>query len=268
MLNRLLNKIKINRILASGVFSWKGGDLHFPRSSAVASSVLHNGVWEKDLVRLLEASAKPNSFILDIGANIGVSAIEVLSRESAAKVISFEPSPTVLPYLNKTRERSSFKNRWIICEMAVTASHGEDITCAVQAAPGGDVYEGLVDTGRGGKTKKVIVQTTSIDHEWNNAGRPDVSVIKIDVEGAEMGVLKGATECVRFNRPTIITEWCDKNFKAYGMDGTEVFDWCEQSGYNAFVIPELYTIDKHSPALKWQLATHENLLLVPTGASQ
>ena len=100
----------------------------------------------------------------------------------------------------------SFKNRWIICEMAVTASHGEDITFAVQAAPGGDVYEGLVDTGRGGKTKKVIVQTTSIDHEWNNAGRPDVSVIKIDVEGHEIDVLHGAEKTLRTHKPTLIVE--------------------------------------------------------------
>jgi FkbM family methyltransferase len=45
------------------------------------------------------------------------------------------------------------------------------------------------------------VRVERLDDVWEEAGRPEVSVLKVDVEGAEVHVLAGAAELVRSSRP-------------------------------------------------------------------
>ena len=50
------------------------------------------------------------------------------------------------------------------------------------------------------------VAASSLDVVWNEARRPGVSVVKIDVEGTELGVLEGARELLTACRPTLLIE--------------------------------------------------------------
>jgi FkbM family methyltransferase len=264
--SRLRRKFRIRRYNNKGSMPWLGGDLFFPRDSIIALNILRSGGWESEIVDLLKVGARDSTTVFDVGANVGAIALQVLNHFKSVSVISFEPSPSILPHLRKTHEASRFKSRWHIREKAVTDSAGQTLSFHVQIGPGWDAYEGLIDTGRGGQTKTVQVETVTIDHEWRMLGKPEVSLIKVDVEGAEVGVLRGAEECVHHCKPTIVTEWCDRNFKSYGQKGAELFTWARGIGYEAYAIPELYPIDPHSGALEYQLATHENFLLVPARA--
>ena len=52
----------------------------------------------------------------------------------------------------------------------------------------------------------MTVAASSLDVVWNEAQRPGVSVVKIDVEGTELGVLEGARELLAACRPTLLIE--------------------------------------------------------------
>jgi FkbM family methyltransferase len=51
--------------------------------------------------------AKPDTTVFDVGANIGLMAIPLLTHVPECRVISFEPSENSVPYLRKTIEGSS-----------------------------------------------------------------------------------------------------------------------------------------------------------------
>jgi FkbM family methyltransferase len=247
-----------------GVIPWLGGPLYFPRDSLVALSILRTGQWEPEVTPLLTTAARPGTVVFDVGANIGASALSVLDRHPDTRVVSFEPSPTVLPHLTRTWEASRFRDRWEVVPKAVTERPGEVVPFIAHPGPGGDVYEGLRATGRGTPFDvEVKVQTTSIDADWDARGRPPVSLLKVDVEGGELGVLAGAAECLAACRPAVITEWCPTNFLAYGCAPMDLLRLAAEAGYDAFLIPGLYPLAADPRVLPFQLAAHENVLLLP-----
>jgi FkbM family methyltransferase len=230
----------------------------------VALSILRTGCWEEDVSLVLRTAVKPGTLVFDVGANIGASALWVLDRHPTVRVVSFEPSPTVLPHLTRTHDESRFRDRWEVVPKAVMDRPGEAVTFTVHTGSGSDVFEGFRDTGRRtAVTAKVEVPATSIDAEWEARGRPAVSAIKIDVEGAELGVIKGAARCLEAFRPAVITEWCPDNFAAYGCEPVDMLHLAAASGYDSYVIPGLYPLSADPRVLPYQLATHENLLLLP-----
>jgi FkbM family methyltransferase len=223
--------------------------------------VLTNGTYEFEITELLRSAARPGTLVFDVGANIGLSALPILAHYPDVRVVSVEASPNVLPYLVRTQASSPYKDRWQVVGKAATAVHGRSITFIINP-PGGDVFDGLRDTNRGGGGRAVTVETTTIDHEWEMRGRPPVSLMKVDVEGAELEVFAGAAKCLRACRPVIVTEWCLKNLKAYGTDAAAILDVAAREGYIPYLIPELTQVSAPD-VFRFQLALRENLLLLP-----
>jgi len=136
--------------------------------------------------------AEPSTTVFDVGANIGLMAIPVLRSCGTCRVVSFEPSPNSLPYLEETARGSAFAGRWIVRGVALAASAGElDFTIG---RPGDALFEGFNSGDRIANARVIKVKVSTVDEEWRALARPRVSVIKIDVEGAEGGVLDGASE--------------------------------------------------------------------------
>lgn len=262
MFSRIRHRIAARLALKRGVVPWLGGCLHFPKDSLIGRSIVYTGAWEPEIVAYLVEAAKPKTVVFDVGANIGASAIEVLHNVPEVTVVSFEPSPSVLPFLESNRRLSRYKESWVIITKAATSVAGQTVEFS-QFSQGGDVFEGIRDTGRGGASKKIEVLTTTVDAEWEALGRPDVSLIKIDVEGAELSVLMGAEDCIKANSPVIITEWCKKNFVAYNNKPGDMLGFARNINYDVYVLPELTPVS--CPKLfSLQLARHENILLFPS----
>ena len=58
-----------------------------------------------------------------------------------------------------------------------------------------------------------------------------IDLIKIDVEGFEMKVLYGATDCVERFRPVLFLELCDANLREQGSSAVELLQWLEARDY-------------------------------------
>jgi hypothetical protein len=128
--------------------------------------------------------------------------------------------------------------------------------------PGHDALDGFRDTGRAGKEgRSVEVSTTTLDAEWESRGRPLVSLIKVDVEGAEPLVFAGAMEVIRRCRPVIVSEWCLANLAAYHTPFSQILEFAAGIDYTAYMIPGLTVADP--VAFRFQLALAENMLLLP-----
>jgi hypothetical protein len=75
------------------------------------------------------------------------------------------------------------------------------------------------------------VRARRLDDIVKEAGVARVDAIKIDVEGAELMVLKGASETLDRYRPAIAVELVDRQLKAMGASVEEVMAFMRSHGY-------------------------------------
>jgi FkbM family methyltransferase len=149
----------------------------------------------------LRRNIRRGDIVCDIGANKG-SFLYWLARWSApGRVIAFEPQPDLADGLSRLCTRFSLDNVVVEPRAVYSCSGRKTLFVPDGHQPGASLFEPA-------ETSKAIqVQTISLDDYLPETG--NVSAIKIDVEGAELDVLRGAERTLRRCRPLIVIE-CDR----------------------------------------------------------
>ena len=210
-------------------------EVFFPKGSIIFNLACEQGVYEASVVRLIERMIKPGTVYMDIGANIGLMSAPILVTRDDCQVVSVEASPTTLGYLERTRAASRFQDRWRIIGKGVAETAGEGIF--FEGSPAQGAMDGLRDTGRSDLKRPISVPLTTIDTLWEELGQPPVSVMKLDIEGGEIGALRGAVRCLAATKPVVIMEWSARNLQAYGVDEGELFRFAQDQGFKLFSVP-------------------------------
>jgi FkbM family methyltransferase len=244
----------------AGSFPYFGAKVYFPKGSLSFLLACSQGVYESANARLLASLVKRATTFLDVGANIGLMSLPVLKAVQDAHVVAFEASPTILPYLRQTMERSPYRRRWTLVPNAVGAQIGR-IEFSLSSTEN-SVFDGIKSTNRVPMVGEVEVEMTTIDSWWRKSGSPKISVIKIDVEGAELQVLEGARQCLAEQRPRVLLEWAQQNLAVYGYDASALLDFAKASGNRLYALPYLVRVDS-ARELELQMAMTESFLLEP-----
>lgn len=244
----------------SGAFPYYGTKVYFPTASLMFKYACEQGIYERENLRLISGLVRPDSVYFDVGANIGLMSVPILRICPSCTVVSMEPSPNTFRFLARTAEESEFGERWRIVGKAAGSSIGTLEFCTASIELG--AFDGFQDTQRAGATSKVTVPVTTLDAEWEVMKRPAVSVIKIDVEGAEIQALQGAVSCIKHEKPYILLEWNSLNLKAYNCQPESLLMFAESIGYQVLSIPFILPVtDKN--ILKIQMCLTESFLLAP-----
>lgn len=246
----------------AGSFQYFGTKVFFPPNDYIFKEACRQGIYEQDTLRAIQSFARPDTTIIDVGGNIGLLSASVLSTCPACSVISFEPSPVVLPFLRKTVANSPHASRWRLFDCALSDKEG---TASFSSPPAAlSAFGGLKNTGRvhGGEVVEVSLRT--LDGVWAENGKPCVSVLKIDTEGHELPVLLGAELCIASCRPAIVMEWNRVNLAASNCDPASLMHWAGAHDY------DVLTLTGGNPVLTANALTvmlsvlnHENFILLP-----
>src|ERR1051325_3823426 len=207
--NRLARFMLTHRLRASptAVRDNEGNFMMLPNLlEPVGLSLWMDGVYEPDVMRFLKESIRPDSVMVDIGANIGAFTIPLARHVNrGGRVIAIEAAPSVAPVLRMNVERNHLTNV-VVVECA--ASTGD--TSYVQ------FYEAPLDHfGMGSSAPQfgvspIEVKAQSLDQIVAANAVSQVDVIKVDVEGYEAHVFQGAENLLHFrHRPRIVFEFCD-----------------------------------------------------------
>ena len=245
----------------AGSFPYYGTEVHFPTGSAVFSLVCEQGIYEHFVVRTLLYLLSPESYYIDIGANIGLMSIPLLASNGNCRVLSFEASPETAGYLRKTIEGSRCGDRWQLISKAAGREIGTSSFYEPEAAMG--AFGGFVNTGRiecQGHIRSVPV--TTLDSEWQARLKPLVSIIKIDVEGAELQVLEGAVDCLSTCRPHIVLEWNLINLTANMCCISSLLLFSARHAYQVYSLPQMCLVSDLC-TLRVQMLVTETFLLAP-----
>ena len=215
--------------------------------------------YEKKEQAFLLSFLKEGWTVLDIGAHHGFYTLLASSKIGAAgRVIAFEPSPRELERLKQHLEMNQCGN--VRTEnIALGESEGEETLY---------VCDGL-DTGCNSlrpprvmsKTRPVRVALKTLDNYLREAAVERVDFIKMDVEGGEWNVLKGARQLLEGSgRPVILLELSDMRSRPWGYGCGELRTFLESKKYC------LFSFDRQGylvPLLP-QNDYNENVLAVPS----
>jgi len=181
--------------------------------------------------------------VVDVGANVGLLTRHFCRSVGArGRVFAFEPDPLIFEYLEfNTR---SFKNKEL-AQCAISDNH-EPALLHLNLNNGSS--NSLLN--RNSSEESVSVSCISLDEFLKKHGDLVADIIKIDVEGAELNVLRGMRQTIeRLPQLKVIIEYCPKNLKGAGIAPREVFTELRSQRLNLQVIqPDgglkaIYTFD-------------------------
>ena len=243
----------------AGRFPYYGTHVYFPRNAPIFRLLCQSGMYEYDIVSRVTKLIRPNSTFFDVGANIGLMSVPALATCPSCRVVSFEPSPNTLPFLERTINASAYSDRWTITGKGISSCAGElDFSTG---HPDFALFEGFKSGNRMPNSKSVKVPVSTLDCEWHTLEQPSVSLVKIDVEGGEAGVLDGAVEMIRACHPAIITEWHEAYLNPFGTSPNYLLQFAKNFGYRIFTIPFGVPVDDET-TLRVQMMDCSNFLLV------
>jgi FkbM family methyltransferase len=221
--NYFVGKVSNEYIDVNGykMLAGKGDWLHFQ----------YTGEYEPLTTKLLSDIIKPGDVVVDVGANIGYYTL-LFSRlvGNAGKVYAFEPDPTNYGYLLKNIELNGYKN--IIAEQKAASDVSGKIRLFLhETNPGGhtitNAYDGL---------KSIDVKCVTLEKYFNGHMRKPI-FIKIDVEGAEDRVLRGAGDIVD-GKTGLLLEFNTDLMVINNIDGEHIIKSLRDKGYGVVGVNE------------------------------
>ncbi len=195
-----------------------------------AQAISQAGGFEPGLVKAIKALAQGSKVALDVGANIGCTTL--LLSSISQKVFSFEPAQSTFGLLlHNTRDCENVSLHNIA--LGDTPSHAR-IRFAPDNRSGGFISD--TASSKGHAIEDVIVKT--LDQFVTENDLSDIDFIKIDTEGYEGHVLRGAADTLQRFKPNVLGEvnhWCLNVFQR-----TSIPDFFDQL---RSIFPILFAVD-------------------------
>jgi len=236
-----------------GSLPYFGTPIYFEPGSILARELTLRGFFEPDIVQAIRRFVKPG-LMIDVGANVGLMAAPALHQLPGLQCLSFEPNADVVRYLEQSAA-GPYRDRWTIRRQAVADKPGHTSFAVTEAAD--SLFQHIEAQGESGD-----IEVTTIDREWTALGRPVVSLLKIDVEGAEGKVFAGAAEMLSACRPVVVTEWYQDYLDRFETVGAEILSIAARYRYALYTIPG-YVPTRTATDLAVHMKEYSNFLLVP-----
>lgn len=203
---------------------------------------------------------KPGATFIDCGANIGYYSIMARSLVGAAgRVVAIEANPETFLLLERNLKLNNCGEA-VHCALSSTIGELE----LFMPRAGGDVYSSLQKSMLVGNENIVSfrVQGRTLDEVVSSLNIKAVDVIKIDVEGGELDVLRSAAIVMQQFRPIIIIEYGADTWSAFGAKPSDLHLLLEKSNYIARMFdPVSQSLCMIEDAI-WS-SPYENILLIP-----
>ncbi len=196
------------------------------------------GTYEQSLVQLIAATVRPGDVCIDVGAQKGFVTLHLAKAVGAGgQVIAFEPDPRAMEALRLNVQRNGFEQVKLYscalgdsnasCKFALSHQLGWSSRFP------NDLAKPTVESTISVRTRRLddIVAETGIVPD---TGR--ISFIKIDAEGSEPLVLRGAQETLKRFRPTVHIEVNKSSLFAGGFSAESIESLLRPLDYRLYIV--------------------------------
>jgi FkbM family methyltransferase len=180
--------------------------------------------YEAKVQQVYEAILRPGMGGIDVGAHVGRHSLEMVRCVApGGYVMMFEPLPDQFAALQSCIQADlTLSKHAEVHPFALSDVSGQTEFCVAVDAPG---YSGIRERRYDVPTrvKRITVPLARLDDVAGHMKRVDY--IKIDTEGAEWNVLKGAPRTLDRHRPVVTFEFGENSYSAFNVDPAEVFQF-------------------------------------------
>lgn len=212
--------------------------------------------YEPELLEYCQKYFNPDRDVIDIGANIGFFSVYFAKSLNRGKVLAIEPAETALKFLYRNLELNNVRNKVDVFEGVISDLSGLSEIKTIQgneeySTIGKLIHPSAVDKQYSLQKAKSFTLDDIVDQRSIDPG-----FIKIDVEGAENLVFKGAGKVLAERRPVILCELSDYLLKENGSSAIEVIKMIKEYKYNIF--------DPEAPSLEVGWKDFGQIICFPT----
>jgi FkbM family methyltransferase len=193
------------------------------------------GVFEPDVVRFYDKQIRCGSVAVDIGANIGAHTLEMAARcGNTGMVVAVEPTAWAFSKL----QRNIYLNpalalRIKILQAFLNEDSSKSLPEEVCSSWPMDVQKGSLDARSEGRAHSTRgANATSLDALVCTMALPRVDLLKIDVDGNELQVLRGGVSTLRKFHPAIIIELAPYVFNDGEASISSILELLSSEGYD------------------------------------
>lgn len=211
--------------------------MHLDTSDFIQRSIFIAGTWDEQVARKVR-SLRPGDLFIDCGANVGFFSLLAASR--GANVIAFEPNPACHAVL-----------------LANAKLNGFDIDArmvALSSAPGkASLHVERADNVGAGTLRQTTGKTVGVTLDTLDAqlATRTPTLIKVDVEGAEIGLIEGANRILATG-PEVVMEISEFSLTQFGGSKDQLFGLMSQFGYTVKILSDVRRSNATSASVYFQ----------------
>jgi FkbM family methyltransferase len=177
-----------------------GVPIEVRKNDSVGHTVYFFGDYERKLLNAIRRELKSGDVALDIGANIGVVSLYCATLVGqTGRVFAIEPLQQNHELLQRNLQRAGFDN---VIQAELCALGAEEKSVTIQFNEYTDNWGNTSLLNQSGASRQEV-SMLRLDTLWEKWGRPQITFVKLDVEGFEIEVLKGATRLLRQSPPKV-----------------------------------------------------------------
>jgi FkbM family methyltransferase len=197
---------------------------------------IYLGIYERRTRSALRRLVQRDALVLDIGANIGAHTLTLAELVGpAGRVIAFEPTDYAFTKLSRNLALNPELARRVTARHCFLAGTDADpVPSAIYSSWPLAREAGLHAKHLGREMKTETAQARSIDSVLTEVADRPVSLVKLDVDGFECDVLKGATKLLAEARPVFVMELAPYVLVERGASLGELLSFFVPQGYRFY----------------------------------
>lgn len=204
---------------------------------AIDLSIFLTGYFQPRVVRAVRRGLPDaDGCFVDVGANRGAMAIPVAKSRPTCRVVCVEPVNEMIGRLRAGLAMNPSLRGVEVVHAFLVADGGADANAVPKQVDAS--WNLLVGSNDRTESGAVALSTegaiaTTLDDLVDSLALTWVDVVKIDVDGFELDVLRGAQRTIRRCTPLLVMEWSPGSQRSQHVDATELVDLLKEEGYRA-----------------------------------
>jgi FkbM family methyltransferase len=205
-------------------------------SEGIDFAIYLGNMFERGTRNALRRLVEPSALVLDIGANIGAHTVLLAQLVgSKGRVLAFEPTDFGFQKLRRNLDLNpELAARVTAIQCFLAAQDDGDLPASIYSSWPLNKSDGLHAKHLGQGMATQTARVNSIDGILAERGNPAVQLVKMDVDGFECDVLRGATGMLRQSRPTFVMEMSPYVLDERGASLEELLSYFAPHGYHFF----------------------------------